>query len=52
MHSRTAKSQATTSEELLKCNSYELRNKAKNLLTFARPQVHMDAQQDIPTANP
>lgn len=41
-------------EDLLKCNSHGHRNKGKNLLTFIRPQVCRDLQQDPlpPTANP
>lgn len=49
-----AKSLPAANKNRLKYSSYRYRNKAEELLTFRKPQVHRDLQQDTltPTANP
>jgi len=50
-----AKSSAAANENEPKCSSHEYRNEGKELLTFGRPQVGRDLQQEMPltsTTNP
>jgi len=41
---------AAAKEEKPKCSSYRHRNKGKKQLTFRRPQVHKDLQQNTLTS--
>jgi len=44
-----AKSLATANENEPKCSSQRCRNAGKTLLTFGRPQVGRDVQQEMPS---
>ena len=44
-----AKSLATANENKPKCSSHRLRNEGKELLTFGRPQLGRDLQQEMPS---
>jgi len=48
-NSRVAKSLATANENKPKCSSHTCKNEQKELLTFGRPQVGRDLQQEMPS---
>ena len=49
-NSRVAKSIATANENEPKCSSHRCRNEGKELLTFLRPQVGRNLQQEMPSS--
>jgi len=44
-----AKCLAAANENKPKCSSHRCRNEGKELLTFGRPQVGRDLQQEMPS---